>query len=409
MAHDEMERNEGGIRMYATPTTPNVDPTSLDDLTIDLDTLNASKTPNSVHTGPDDGPDHSDMFHASPSHRAAHLHDQEPTTLENAGQVTLASVDCDHCRFSTSRDTDFDEGGTAREGIENECSQKPTDRRVVSMDQNGGKATKSDRRKAPRCPPEALEAPNAFERPTDGPGLPIRPPEAPKSSQVPRTTPNPLNRPPLTGHAPERGDDLSGGVYDAHNVSTPFPATHEGQHTQRDAPERIHATPSMRTRTPTVFDDGVNTAQNDGEDKRTNVPSRPTSPTHPLEAPQPPQPFKTHSASSDLMEDTAEHTGCVGHANDAPAETAETHEAKQADRDEGHADRRIRAHTAPTPNPTYTGSSYMSGDRITRSKHLEHATTPTLNEPATCERATPKGLGGAKLLAPFDSSLDSWR
>ncbi|KAF8602500.1 hypothetical protein BDV93DRAFT_557500 [Ceratobasidium sp. AG-I] len=129
----------------------------------------------------------------------------------------------------------------------------------------------------------------------------------------------------------------------------------------------------MLTHAPTVFNDGgevylwhkviedqdilgvggiISTVRNDGEDKRTNIPSCPTSPAQPPDGPQPTEPFETYPTSPEPMEDTLEHTGSARHADDAPAEAAEMHEAR---RTLHNANDHVRGRITPTPpNPACT-------------------------------------------------------
>ncbi|KAF8597532.1 hypothetical protein BDV93DRAFT_562144 [Ceratobasidium sp. AG-I] len=376
MVHDKLERNEGGTRTYTTPTTPDVVPTSLDNPAIDFDAFDASKTPNSVHTRLDNASPHLDAPYASPSHRTTHLRDQEPSTLDNAGPDPFRVGEGDIRRKLTSRDGPFDEGETADQGVKTNSSQQPVDKDLVSMGQNSGEATKLD---VPGCPepperpPEAGEASEVFECPNNASSPPICAPKAPETSQFPQMTPNPPNRPPPTGHAPERVNDPFRGVHHANDVPTPLLTTHDARSTPQSAPEWVNTTPSMRTRAPTVFDDGgevclwhkvikdsgipvdggiVSSAQNNGEDEITNVPSCPTSPAHSPNATQPPEPLETYPASPEPMGDTLEHTGSMRHADDAPVEAAETHEARRTLHNvNGH----VRGHIMPTPpNPART-------------------------------------------------------
>ncbi|KAF8594028.1 hypothetical protein BDV93DRAFT_565858 [Ceratobasidium sp. AG-I] len=375
---------------------------------------------------PDNAPTQLDTSDVFSSHRIAKLRDPEPTTLDNAGPDPFRVGEGDIRRKSTSRDGAFDEGETAYQGVETNRSQQPVDEGTVRIEPNGGEATRLDvpsRPDAPTRPPEAIEYPNcggklsrrppevqeaseSFERPTDSPGPPIHLPEAAEPSQASQTTPNPPNRPSLTRHALERDDDLSRGVHHADDVPTPLLTTHDARSAPQSAPEWVDTTPSVRTRAPTVFDDGgeslrltrssislavatryvrhrqsitrpqhlrrgcdmrhkviedsgvpvdggiVSSAQNDGEDEITNVPSRPTSPAHSPDATQPPEPLETYPASPELMGDTLEHTGSVRHADDAPAEAAEAHEAR---RTLHNANDHIRGRITPTPpNPACT-------------------------------------------------------
>ncbi|KAF8595256.1 hypothetical protein BDV93DRAFT_528816 [Ceratobasidium sp. AG-I] len=376
MAQDETERDEGNTRMCTTPTTPNVLSASPVDPAVHPDVFDASTTPNSAHTNPDSTPTHPDASDAFPSHRIAKLRNPEPTTLDNARPYPFRVGEGDIRRKSTSRDGAFGEGETAYQGVEPNRSQQPVDEDVASIGRNGDKATKLDvpsRLEPPACSAEAGEASEAFKRRNNASSPPIRAPEAPEPSQAWQTMPNHPNRPPPTGHAPERVDDPFGGVHHADDMPTPLLTTHDARSAPQSAPEWVNTTPSMRTRAPTVFNDGgevclrhkviedsgvpvdggiVSSAKNDGEDEITNAPSRPTSPAHSPDATQPPEPLETYPASPEPMGDTLEHTGSVRHADDAPVEAAETHEAR---RTLHNANGHVRGRITPTlPNPART-------------------------------------------------------
>ncbi|KAF8593859.1 hypothetical protein BDV93DRAFT_516245 [Ceratobasidium sp. AG-I] len=274
---------------------------------------------------PDNAPTQLDASDVFSSHRIAKLRDPEPTTLDNAGPDPFRVGEGDIRRKSTSRDGAFDEGETACQGVEPNRSQQPVDEDVASIGRNGDKATKLDvpsRLEPPARSAEAGEASEAFERQNNASSPPIRAPEVPEPSQVWQTMPNPPDRPLPTVHAPEPGDDPPGVIYDAIDTPTPFLAMHKARHAPQSTPERVHAIPSMRACTPTVFDDGgevclrhdfiedlatlegrriVSSARNGGEEARSNLPGCSTSPTHP---PKAIEPFEADPASPEPMSNT---------------------------------------------------------------------------------------------------------
>ncbi|KAF8592903.1 hypothetical protein BDV93DRAFT_530075, partial [Ceratobasidium sp. AG-I] len=397
MAYDETEREEGNIRMSTTLTTPNVVRTSPDDPAIDLDAFDASTTPNSVQTGPDDASIHPNASDAFSSLRIANLRDQEPATLENARQNPFEGMERETRRKSTFREGIFDEGGTAHKGVETNDSQKLKDGEIVSTARNDGQAMKTNIPEACELPTrssEALEPSEVFERPTGGPGPPIHLPEAAEPSQASQTTPTPSNQPPATGHTPESNNDVA----------------------PQSVPEWVHTTlyttPSMRVHALPVFDDGGvmcsqheviedlgapeheevdNTVQNDRENTQTITPGRSDTPeplsavSTPSERSHMPPEVLEPKPSASTTNQTRTQGGRL--ADDAPAETAETHEAKQADRKEGHADSRIRVHTTPTlSDPAHANPIGTPGDRIAPSTHSKCVAAPSLVR---------SGIGGA--------------
>ncbi|KAF8593412.1 hypothetical protein BDV93DRAFT_516586 [Ceratobasidium sp. AG-I] len=307
---------------------------------------------------PDNAPTHLEASDAFSSYRIAKLCDPEPTMLDDTGPDPFRVGEGDIRQKSTFQDGLFDEGETADQGIKTNRTQQPVDRDVVSIGQNGGEATKLDvpgRPEPPARPPEAGEASKTFERLTGGPGPPIHLPKAAEPSQASQTTPTPSNQPPATGHTPESNNDA--------------------RHAPQSTPERVHAIPSMRACTPTVFDDGgeFSTKQRRGsKDKPTGL----------LHIP--------HTSSQGYR---AIRSGpSVARANGEHARARRECGTRQR-RALRKPQRRMRLNQRfTTQKAAYEGVPHQRRQSLT---HPEHPTAPMLNESDTRDHATPKGVGAA--------------